>query len=197
VEMTPDAGTSMPVGSGVFGYNPVDILITESGVPTASATTHARIYVDRSGNHNTGLAVANINDTTAPITINAFETDGVTAAGRSNGPLTLAAHGHDSKFADQFISGLPAEFTGILDISSATPFTALTLRSLTNENNDFLMTTFPVADVNQTAPSPIVFPQIADGGGYVTKFILLNTGEASNITIYYYDNDGTPLAVGK
>ena len=56
---------------------------------------------------------------------------------------------------------------------------------------------FPAADVYQTASLPIVFPQIAEGGGYVTQFILLSTGEASSATIRYYDNEGAPLAVGK
>jgi hypothetical protein len=197
VKLISDSGTSTPVGSGLFGYNPVDVLVTESGVPGASATTHARIYVDRSGNYNTGLAIANISDAAAAITIDALQTDGVTTAGTSNGALTLAAHGHDAKFVDQLIAGLPAEFTGILDISSTTPFTALTVRSLYNENSDYLMTTFPVADVNQPAPSPIVFPQIADVGGYATQFILLSTSGASSTTIHYYDNDGQPLAVGR
>jgi sugar lactone lactonase YvrE len=197
VKLIPDSGTSMPVGSGIIGYNPVNVLVTESGIPGASATTHARIYIDRSGNHDTGLAIANINNASANITINAYQTDGVTTAGTSNGPLSLAAHGHDAKFAGQFITGLPAEFTGMLDISSTTPFAALTVRSLYNENNDYLMTTFPVGDMNQAAPSPIVFPQIADGGGYVTQLLLLSAGGASNTTISYYDNNGTPLAVGR
>jgi sugar lactone lactonase YvrE len=197
VQLISDFGTATPIGSGVFGYNPVNVLVAESGVPGVSATTHARIYVDRSGNHNTGLAIANINDTSASIAFNAFETDGVTVAGTSNGPLTLIAHGHDAEFADQYITGLPAEFTGLLDISSTTPFAALTIRSLYNENGDYLMTTFPVADMNQAAPSPIVFPQIASGGGYATQILLLSAGEASSTTIHYYDNDGAPLAVGR
>jgi hypothetical protein len=197
VKLTPDAGTTTPIGSGVFGYNPVNVLIAESGVPSATATTHAHIYVDQSGNHNTGLAIANINDTSVAITINAYQTDGVTPAGTSTGPLTLASHGHDSKFAEQFIPGLPDEFTGILDIRSTIPFAALTMRSLYNENDDYLMTAFPIADMNQAAPSPVVFPQIADSGGYVTQFLLLSAGDASSATISYYDNDGLPLAVGQ
>jgi hypothetical protein len=32
--------------------------------------------------------------------------------------------------------------------SGATPFAALTIRSLKNERDDFLMTTFPIADAN-------------------------------------------------
>jgi hypothetical protein len=197
VQLIPDSGTSTPIGSGVFGYNPVNVLVTESGVPSASGTTHARIYVDLSGNHNTGLAIANISGAAANITINVYQTDGVTAAGTSNGPLTLAAHGHDAEFAGQFITGLPDGFTGVLDVSSTTPFAALTVRSLMNENNDYLITTFPVADVNQPAPSPIVFPQIADGGGYMTQFILLGMGGASSTTVSYFDNNGLPLAVGR
>jgi sugar lactone lactonase YvrE len=197
VTLAPDSGASRPVGAGIFGYNPGNVLVTESGVPMTSATTHARVYVDRSGNHNTGLAVANISEASAAITIRAYQTDGITAAGTSVGPLTLAAYGHDSKFADQYIAGLPDEFTGILDVSSTAPFAALTVRALYNENDDFLMTTFPVADGNQTAPSPIVFPQIADGGGYETQFILISTGDASSATIHYYGNDGAPLAVGR
>jgi hypothetical protein len=197
IQLTPDSGSATPIGSGIYGYNPDNVLVSESGVPSAPASTHTRIYVDRSGNHDTGLAVANINNAAASITIKAFQADGMTSAGTSNGPLSLAANGHDAQFADQLIAGLPTGFTGILDISSTMPFAALTVRSLINENNDFLITTFPVADMNQSAPSPIVFPQIADGGGYVTQFILLSAGGASSATIGYYGNDGTPLAVGR
>jgi sugar lactone lactonase YvrE len=197
IQLTPDSGTSTPLGSGIYGYNPGNVLVTESGVPSASATNHARIYVDRSGSHNTGLAVANVSKAAAEITIKAFQADGITEAGTRHDPLLLAEKGHQSQFAEQLISGLPDGFTGVMDISSPIPFAALTVRSLYNENNDYLMTTFPVADVNQSAPSPIVFPQIADGGGYETQFLLLSAKDASNTTINFYDNDGAPLAVGR
>ena len=65
-----------------------------------------------------------------------------------------------------------------------------------NERNEFLMTTFPVADVNQAAPSPVVFPQIADGGGYVTEIILLGSGQAASATLNYYDENGVPTNFG-
>jgi hypothetical protein len=84
----------------------------------------------------------------------------------------------------------------VLDISSATPFAALTMRSLSNERGDFLLTTFPIVDVDRAAPSPVVFPQIADGGGYVTQFILIGAGGASSATLNFYANEGNPLAVG-
>ncbi len=46
-------------------------------------------------------------------------------------------------------------------------------------------------------PSPVVFPQIADGGGFVTEFILLNAGGDSKTTLSFFDNEGRQLAVGK
>jgi len=181
-----------PIGSGVFTYNPGNTLVSESGVPSVSATTHARVYVDLSANHNTGLAIANVDKITANITINAYQPDGVSIGGSSWGPLSLAANGHDSKFANQLIEGLPDGYRGVLDISSTTPFAALTVRSFYNERNEFLMTTFPIADANQAAPSPIIFPQVADGGGYVTEFILISSGAAANAKPGFYNDAGVP-----
>jgi sugar lactone lactonase YvrE len=197
LRLTPDAGTSTPVGSGVFGYNPNDVLVSEAGIPAASATTHARVYADLSKNHNTGLAIANISNTGSNITINAYQKDGVTAAGASKPAVPLPANGYTAGFANGFVTGLPAGFTGVLDISSPVPFAALTLRSLDNERGNFLMTTFPVADANRAAPSPIVFPQVADGGGYVTEFILISGGEGSSMALEYYDENGMPTDFGE
>ena len=195
VRVTPDAGTSTPAGSGVFAYNPGSVLVSESGVPATVPTTRARVYVDLSENHNTGLALANVADTGTGIAIHAYLSDGYTAIGSSEG-LTLPAKGYAAAFADQFITGLPAGFTGVLDISSETPFAALTLRSLMNERHEFLMTTFPVADANSPAPAPIVFPQIADGGGYVTQFILISPAGEANATLDLYRENGFPWAIG-
>ena len=197
VLLTPDAPTSTPVGAGVFSYSSGGVLVSESGIPAAASTMHARVYVDLSRGHDTGLAIANPASASANVTIKAYRTDGVTAVGTSQGPLQLPGNGHSARFATELIAGLPAGFTGVLDITSETPFAALTLRSLNNERNDFLMTTFPIADADRTAPSPVVFPQIADGGGFVTEFILLNASGASKTTLSFYDNEGRQLAVGK
>jgi hypothetical protein len=104
---------------------------------------------------------------------------------------------HRARFANEFFGWMPDEFTGMLDVTSSTPFAALTMRSLRNERYDFLLATFPIADMNQSAPAPIVFPQIADGGGYLTQFILVGAGGASAVTLNFYGEDGKPLPVGK
>jgi hypothetical protein len=196
VRLFPDRGENAPIGSGIFSYNPVNVLTTESGIPSVLSTTHARLFVDLTAKHNTGLAIANMNLAAANIAIKAFPKDGITPVSGSQGVLPLASLGHDAKFANQFISSLPADFTGVLDISAPTPFAALAIRSLNNEREDFLLTVFPVADVTRPAPSPIVFPHIADGGGYVTQFILLSSQGAAEASLNLYNDSGTPFAAG-
>ncbi len=189
-KLIPDSFSPAPISSAAYGYNPSGVLVFESGIPASTPTTHARIYVDLSGHHNTGLAIANVGSIAANIAVKAYQADGLTAVGSSQDLLQLVAGAHAAKFADELISGLPAGFSGVLDISSKSPFAALTLRSLINERNEFLMTAFPVADISQAAPSPILFPLIADGGGYLTEFILMSAGPAASTKISYFDEDG-------
>lgn len=200
VQVVPDAGTFAPIGAGLFSYAPAgtlvssETLVTESGIPSATPTTHALIYVDQSNGHNTGLAIAAIDHVPLQVTLKAYQADGVTLVG--TGSVELTGSGHAARFANEFIPSLPANFTGVLDISAPTPFVALTLRGLFNRRGDFLLTTFPTVDFNQPAPTPLLFPQIADGGGYQTHFILLNTsGNSANVTLKFFGDDGQPLEV--
>ncbi|MBZ5536080.1 MAG: Ig domain-containing protein [Acidobacteriia bacterium] len=196
VQVIPDQGTSSPVGAGVFRFTQNGIVVTESGIPAANPTTHARIYVDKSGGHDTGLALAAPNSDPVSVVVSAFQSDGKTALGTSAGPVPLSGKGHTAKFVGEMVSGLPSGFTGVLDITSASPFVALTLRLLDNRR-DTLLTTFPIADYSQPAVAPLVFPHIVDGGGYLTQFILLDTGVAANTTLSFFGDSGSPLAVGK
>jgi YD repeat-containing protein len=196
VQLTPGNGSPSPVGAGIFQYVQGGALVTESGVPAAKPTTKARIYVDKSSGHDTGLAIVNPNGEAIAVSLEASASAGG-PTGNSSGPLSLAGGGHTARFVDQLISGLPDGFTGVLDISSDQPFAALTLRSLINGRGDYLITTFPTADLTAPAPVPIVFPQIADGGGFITQFILISAGSQANATVGFWDDDGRPLPIGK
>jgi hypothetical protein len=196
VQVEPNgANPAAPVGAGVLSFTQGGALVTESGIPSATPTTHARIYVDLTGGHNTGLAIASPGSTSLQVNLTAFQTDGATFAGSNSFPLS--GNGHTAAFAGQFLPGLPGNFTtGVLDISAASPFVALTLRSLNNARNEFLITTFPLADSNQAPPQPLIFPQIADSGGFRTQIILLSTSNTnSNVTVNYFDEGGHPLAL--
>jgi hypothetical protein len=193
-KVTPTSFTTTPIGSAIFSYNPADVLLTESGVPSVVPATHARIYLDLTQNHNTGLAISNLSASSSAFALQAFQADGTTLIDSSPN-FQLPAQGHTGQFATQFLSHLPAEFMGILDVSSTTPFAALTLRSLTNERGDFLITTFPTADTAVAAKTPIVFPHIADGGGYTTQFILISPGAEADAFLLLYDDAGQPFEI--
>jgi hypothetical protein len=196
VRITPNSGSTTPTGEGLFQHSERGVLVTESGIAPATPATHARIYVDCSDTHDTGLALVNPAAEPAPqIRFSAYQLDGSTQAGITPEPITLGALSQFAAFVSQLIAGLPSHFRGVLDITSDSPFVAMTMRSLINERGEFLLTTFPVADMNQPAPSPIVIPQIVDGGGFTTEFILLSPGASSVATVSFFGDAGTPISL--
>jgi Zn-dependent metalloprotease len=193
VKVTPDAGSSTPVGSGVFSLVQGGFLTTESGIASAPAGTRARIYVDKTNGHDTGVAVANPGNTPIQISMQAFQSDGSTAGQTT---INLPANGHLAEFAAELITALPAGFKGIADLSSNSPFVALTLRDLFN-GRDIILTSFPAPDVSVAAPSPIIFPQIADGAGFSTQFIFISANSAASVNVSFTDDNGAPLSIGR
>jgi hypothetical protein len=196
IRITPNAGESTPAGVALFQYSRDGIMVTQTGISAAALTTRARVYVDMTAGHDTGLALVNPGATPISVSVAALGLDGSAIPGAtSTVPLTI--NGHSAKFAREFLPNLPPDFRGMIEISSSSPFAALTLRSLINSRGDFILTTLPVADLLVPAPMPILFPQIANGGGYTTEFILLGTGPSANLALDLMRSDGTPLPVGK
>jgi len=184
---------STPVGAGLFGFTINGILATQTGVSSSLPTNHARIYVDQSSGHSTGIAIVAVDGAPVEVNLHAYQIDGTSPAGSGSGVIPLSGYGHSSAFVSEMIAGLPDDFTGILDIEASTPFAALTMRALMNERNDFLVATIPTADVTRSAPVPIIFPQIAAGGGYQTEFIFIDTGTGASLTIDCLDAAGESL----
>jgi hypothetical protein len=187
-QLVPEQGPT-PVGADILGSISGGILVMESSVPSAVPATYARIYIDNSTNHETGLSVAALGNKEATMILRAYQSDG-TSAGVGPTIIQLSANGHRSAFINQLIAGLPSGFTGILDLQSSTPFAALTLRSLLNSRNDFLISAYPIADFAGPAPAPIVFPQIAAGEGYQTELLFLNTGNETDAILNCVGDDG-------
>jgi hypothetical protein len=193
VRLTPGASMLMPVGLGIFSFNPDKVMITETGIAAAVSTNHARLYIDLSNKHSMGIALANPGGTPLSVNFSAFKNDGVTSVGTGQDALKLEVNGHAAMFVDGLVKDLPPEFKGVLDASSTDPFAALTLRCQSNERDEFLMTTFPIADPNRRALAPVLFPHFAEGGGYETEFIFLSPGGASNIYLKMYGETGNPI----
>ena len=86
---------------------------------------------------------------------------------------------------------------GTLEITSSQPVSVLALRVTVNQRGDVLLTSTPVADLSKALTTTgVYFPQLVDGGGYVTTVILVNTsGATESGTIAIFDNAGAPLSV--
>ena len=101
-------------------------------------------------------------------------------------------------FLDQVFPSLSFPFQGLLRISGGTSagFSVVGLRTRTNERGDFLITTIPPANENNSAsPMELFFPHLVNGGGYTTQFILFSgtAGQSSSGNLRFLEQDGAPF----
>lgn len=194
VRLTPDGTQTAPFGAGVFRLGMNAAVVSESGVPSAALTPSARIFVDRTARRDTGVALANPSNSPVNLTVRAYALDGVTPASAAR-PLQLAARGHLAAASAGLVGELPEDFIGVIAIEAPAPVAALALRFLSNERNELIMMTLPVAGLTRAAPSPVIFPHVADGGGFQTQLLLLAPPSPALVAASIRDSGGNPLPV--
>ncbi len=194
VRLIPDGAQAAPFGAGVFRLGLNDVVVSESGVPSSALTPGARIFIDRTAGRDTGVAIANPSNFPVNVTLRAYQLDGVTPATAAR-VVPLPARGHLAAASAGLVGTLPDGFTGVLSIESPNPIAALALRFLTNERSDLIMMTLPIADLTRPAPFPVIFPHIADGGGFQTQLLLLAPPSTSLTIATFQDSNGQPLPV--
>src|SRR5206468_6191876 len=97
---------------------------------------------------------------------------------------------------------VPSGSTVALNFSSSVPISATALRFLTNENNQSLISAIPIADVSKVVNQPVVLPQFADGGGWKSQIVLVNTTDdqmKGEVRFFGQGNSsepGRPIEVG-
>src|SRR5262249_57513616 len=108
--------------------------------------------------------------------------------------------GHSVAFMKQFpgLQSIPDLFVGVVRISTTSPagVAVIGLRSEYNERNDFLITTsVPVNETTPPSSAEALFPDLADGGGYVTEFVLFSgsPGRTSAGTLKFFSQSGGRL----
>ncbi|MFI5174742.1 MAG: pre-peptidase C-terminal domain-containing protein, partial [Terriglobia bacterium] len=208
-----DAASS-PYGTAIFSVTQNGVVVSEAGVPASTPTTRARIFVDfqpnvpaKTGHRNageisinTGFAIVNQGNATANIKFELRDSGGIVAQGNS----TLPQNQHRALFLNEltqmaFDFNLPATFNGfgMLDILSDQPLAVLGLRLTTNQRGETLITTTPIADLNQPlVKTSLYFPHFADGNGYRTMILLMNTSDGvEKGQLRIRDNQGQPLPV--
>ena len=102
-------------------------------------------------------------------------------------------------FVDELFPTLTTPFQGVLRIrSTSTQVAVVGLRACTNERGDFLITTTPPSDeASVTASAARIFPQLADGGGWTTRFILFSgqQGQPADGSLRFFSQGGEPLGL--
>ncbi len=192
--VTLEQGDMVPSGTLIFQYRQNGRLSTEAGVGAIPATTKARIFIDRAGSE-TGIAIANPGNPATTVVLELLDRLGGSLETTS---VDLPAGGHIAKLAFELFPDLPSGFSGICEIRSTVPVVPITLKLTTNQLGNLILTTLPVADLTQTpGQSLAIFPQIAFGGGYSTRLILINTDAQQNAsgTLRLYQSSGDLLNV--
>ena len=171
------AGSPTPSGIAIFQFrNSEGVLVSEAGVPATEAVREGRIFAEVNGPVNTGLAIANPND--APATIDFYFTD--TGGNRfGEGRYELRAHEQIAKFLSDAPFNTGSAVLGTFTFTSSLPIAVVALRGLTNQADEFLMTTLPVAPLSSAATDTVYFPHFADGSGWATEVILVNPTDAT------------------
>jgi alpha-tubulin suppressor-like RCC1 family protein len=194
---------ALPSGLVVFsGYNGTGGLAFQAGVLNLPMTTYSRMYVEKSNSpltRDTGVAIVNPNSSTTTVQLNLVSLDGSFTAWNI---ITLAANNHVSAFVDESAlmgasaASIPANFQGVLTLSSNLPIAPVTLRLTTNQRGEELYSTLPVVDLNNPPTGPLYLPQIADGGGCTTQIILINTGSgAGTVTMNFFNDLGSEVRI--
>ncbi len=186
---------ALPVGGVIFSMKGSSGPASQAGVLNAIPGTMAQLFIDVASSplvRNTGIALANSNSTPANLAFTLIGTDG----SRRTGKLTIVPNGHVAKFISELFPGLPSEYQGMLTIASDVPVAPLTLRLTTNQRGETITSTLPGAGMGVNLSYPLIIPQIVDGGGYQTQFVLLNPSlTREQIRIDFLNDNGVSVGL--
>ena len=189
-----DAASTAPSGIAIFQYRNSDgVLIAEAGVPAAQLVFEGRIFAEVNGPANTGVAIANPNEVPATIRFYITDGDGIDSGHDS---FQLGAGEQTARLLDTDPFHISGPFVGTLTFTSPVPVAVIALRGLTNEANEWLMTTLPVAPLSPSAWDTVYFPHFADGGGWATEVVLVNPTDLTIAGTVGFLGPGDPTTAG-
>jgi hypothetical protein len=179
----------------VFSFDAKGVRVSEAGVPALPSSSTFSMYAENSASVQTGIAISNPSSSNATVNLKLTNLDG-TPTGLT-GSMAVPSTGQIALFLNQIpgFSGLSASFKGVLQISGATVYVT-GLRGRYNELGNFLITTTdPIDETAQPTTAELVFPQLADGGGYTTQIILFSGtgGQSATGVLQFLSQSGQPL----
>jgi hypothetical protein len=187
------AASTTPSGLAIFGLRQNGVLVTEAGVPGMTAIASGRTYAEVNGPINTGIAFENPNSSPVTISFN-FTNQNGNDFGQSS--FVLAANAQTAKFLNEAPFSAPA-FAGTFTFNASAQVGVIALRTLANERSEFLVTTQQVTALPDTfSTSTVVMGHFADGGGWGTQLLLVNTSDAAISGTVQFFGEGSPVVAG-
>jgi len=151
------------------------------------------MYGETNGTARSGLAIANPNSDPAVLSFTFTNEAGQPVASSST---TIPGGGQIAAFLNEDPFNGPSTFSGAFTLNSSRPLAVVALRAVQNERAEPLLTTLPIADMSSSSPptGTVVFPHFADGGGWSTSFLLVNTTDSAiSGALQFADSSGQPL----
>jgi uncharacterized delta-60 repeat protein len=189
------SGKMLIDGTALFKSLEGDHILSEAGVGLSKPTRNFTVYIDNTDNASSGYAVANSGSTPATLNLTLRNNFGSV---REHATITLPPGHHFAEFANQrFPLTAPAGFEGSIEFTSDQNVAAVALR-YDNMNLNVASQVFSTIPVLvDEASTTLFFPQVADGAGYRTNFIIINPLDtpATSVRLEFYQSDGTPLSL--
>ncbi len=205
VQIVPFGGTTTPHAHSVVSYAPKGVTLFQTSIEAQCPASSLRLYAESAGDFGAGEAlsrrttIAIANPSSSPATVRLELRSLTGAALASSTALTIPANGQIANYLNEIpgLQSIPRSFQGILTVTdtSGSGTTAASFRSMFNEGGEAIVTT--TGPLNEAASATrLVFPHIAEGGGFTSTFIIVNgAGQGTSGVLRFVTEKGTPLGL--
>ena len=179
VQIVPFSGTYTPASHIILSHKELGITKLQTDVEGALPGTTLRLYTENLpgfetgviGSARAGVALAKPSAAPSTVRLDLLNFNGALQASTS---VQLPPNGELASLLTDFsgFGSIPQTFQGVLKLTvlSGSGITASGFRNSYNANGSLLVaTTGPLVE-NAGVPGLLVFPHIAEGSGYITRF---------------------------
>ena len=203
--VVPALGTNTPASYAIVSLTEGDATTVQTTVESQEPQSSLRLYAETAGNFaefealSIRTAIALTNPTGSPAKVRLELTNLEGAPSGISAEVTIPAGTQLARFLDEIpgLANIPNPFSGVMRVTvlEGQGVTAVGMRTRAKEFGGFLATTTSPIPDNPGAGSTVIFPHIAEGGGYTTEFILLSApgGQASSGVLHFVSSEGQPL----
>jgi len=177
--------------TALLEYSTRGILTSAGRLPVSSPMALARTPVIRNSRLDTAVALLNKQPAANTIVMRLLDTSGTS---QGNEKLERLQPGEARAFFVRERFSVSENFEGLLELSSASQFYALTLRSTINSAGDFSLTPYPA---ESTSAGPLYFAHLAADGAYSSDILLWNSqSQPVSARVEFFSPQGVATTAG-